>query len=97
MKYFKFLQGAAFGSAATASKPASSSIVQVLDTHNDSEDMAKKHEQWSFASSFLYSLTLITTVGTYNIYFCKAIVTRGVTRGWAGGRGAEPARNLQIS
>lgn len=55
--------GAAFGSAATASKPASSSIVQVLDTHNDSEDMAKKHEQWSFASSFLYSLTLITTVG----------------------------------
>ena len=73
MKYLKFLQGAAFGSAATASKPASSSIVQVLDTHNDSEDMAKKHEQWSFASSFLYSLTLITTVGTYNIYFCKAI------------------------
>ena len=55
------------GSAAAASKPPSSTIVQVSDTHNDIGDKAKKHEQWSFASSFLYSLTLITTVGKCKI------------------------------
>ena len=62
---------ASAASVATASKSPSSAIVQVSDgppnNSNDSgDDMeAKKHEQWSFASSFLYSLTLITTVGTY--------------------------------
>ena len=59
----------ASASVATASKSPSSPIVQVSDgpDNDDSgDDMeAKKHEQWSFASSFLYSLTLITTVGTY--------------------------------
>ena len=82
---------ASAASVATASKSPSSAIVQVSDgppnNSNDSgDDMeAKKHEQWSFASSFLYSLTLITTVGTYYFtdsphpLFCYTICQRQIT------------------
>ena len=43
----------------------------VVTSHNDNADapilVTRDEDDWSFASSFLYSLTLITTVGKFKI------------------------------
>ena len=45
----------------------------VVTSHNDNADapilVTRDEDDWSFASSFLYSLTLITTVGKFGLQY----------------------------
>ena len=62
-------------SAASFTKVLSDDKITFQDGRNSESNLvqqqgqeikAKNHEDWSFTQSFLYSLTLITTVGEYN-------------------------------